>query len=100
MKQNLNPNKPNKTSKPNGTKKPQPSQADQAQLRIAELTNSLQFLQAEFENFKKRQNEEQMSTMLRAKEIVLSEMLPALDNFDLAATHLPAELEGNSWAQG
>ncbi len=101
MKQNPNPAKSNKSSlKPSGIKKPQPSQADQAQQRIAELTNSLQLLQAEFENFKKRQNEEQMATMLRAKEIVLSEILPALDNFDLAATHLPAELEGNSWAQG
>ncbi|MSR89536.1 nucleotide exchange factor GrpE [Patescibacteria group bacterium] len=101
MKQNPNPAKPNKSSlKPNGPKKPQPSQADHAQQRIAELTNSLQLLQAEFENFKKRQNEEQMATMLRAKEMVLSEILPALDNFDLASTHLPSELEGNSWAQG
>jgi molecular chaperone GrpE len=32
--------------------------------------------------------------------MVLNELLPALDNFDLAASHLPAELEGNSWAQG
>jgi molecular chaperone GrpE len=68
--------------------------------RIGELTESLQRLQAEFENYKKRQTEEQATTMVRAKEMVLSELLPALDNFDLAASHLPAELEGNSWAQG
>lgn len=68
--------------------------------RIGELTESLQRLQAEFENYKKRQTEEQAATMVRAKEMVLSELLPALDNFDLAASHLPADLEGNSWAQG
>jgi molecular chaperone GrpE len=68
--------------------------------RIGELTESLQRLQAEFENYKKRQTEEQATTMVRAKEMVLNELLPALDNFDLAASHLPAELEGNSWAQG
>jgi molecular chaperone GrpE len=68
--------------------------------RIGELTESLQRLQAEFENYKKRQAEEQAATMVRAKEMVLNELLPALDNFDLAASHLPAELEGNSWAQG
>jgi len=68
--------------------------------RVGELTESLQRLQAEFENYKKRQAEEQAATMVRAKEMVLSELLPALDNFDLAASHLPDELEGNSWAQG
>ena len=68
--------------------------------KIGELTESLQRLQAEFENYKKRQAEEQASTMVRAKEMVLTELLPALDNFDLATSHLPAELEGNSWAQG
>ncbi len=68
--------------------------------KIGELTESLQRLQAEFENYKKRQAEEQASTMVRAKEMVLTELLPALDNFDLATSHLPAELESNSWAQG
>ncbi|MSR68632.1 nucleotide exchange factor GrpE [Candidatus Saccharibacteria bacterium] len=91
MKQNIKPTKP-KNNK--NSQKPQHKQS------IGELTDALQRLQAEFENFKKRQNEEQMATMLRAKAMVLSEILPALDNFDLAATHLPAELEGNSWAQG
>ena len=27
-------------------------------------------------------------------------MIQSGDNFDLASSHLPAELEGNSWAQG
>jgi molecular chaperone GrpE len=70
------------------------------QQRIGELTEALQRLQAEFENYKKRQAQESAEAMSRAKEMVLSELLPALDNFDLAASHLPAELEGNSWAQG
>lgn len=68
--------------------------------QIGELTLHLQKLQAEFENYKKRQAQETTETMVRAKEMVLSELLPALDNFDLAAAHLPAELEGNSWAVG
>jgi molecular chaperone GrpE len=68
--------------------------------KIGELTEALQRLQAEFENYKKRQMQESAEAMVRAKEMVLSELLPALDNFDLASSHLPAELEGNSWAQG
>lgn len=72
----------------------------ESEQRIGELTEALQRLQAEFENYKKRQAQESIETMNRAKEMVLSELLPALDNFDLAASHLPDELEGNSWAQG
>lgn len=68
--------------------------------QIGELTLHLQKLQAEFENYKKRQAEESAETMNRAKEMVLAELLPALDNFDLATTHLPSELEGNAWAVG
>ncbi len=68
--------------------------------QVGELTLHLQKLQAEFENYKKRQSEEQAKTMERAKEMVLSDLLPALDNFDLASAHLPQELEGNSWAVG
>ncbi len=91
MKQNIKPTKP-KNNK--NSQKPQYKQS------IGELTDALQRLQAEFENYKKRQTEEQVATMARAKELVLSELLPALDNFDLASAHLPSELEGNSWAQG
>lgn len=72
----------------------------EAEQRIGELTLHLQKLQAEFENYKKRQAQESVETMNRAKEMVLSELLPALDNFDLASTHLPEELETNSWAVG
>jgi len=70
------------------------------QQEIGELTAHLQSLQAEFENYKKRQNAERVSVMETAKVSVLNELLPALDNFDRAATHLPEDLENNSWAKG
>jgi len=68
--------------------------------KIGELTAHLQRLQAEFENYKKRVNDERSELMTTAKESVLTDLLPALDNFDRATTHLPAELEDNSWAKG
>lgn len=70
------------------------------QQQIGELTAHLQRLQAEFENYKKRQMDERAELMTNAKEAVLGELLPALDNFDLAAAHLPKDLKDNSWAQG
>lgn len=91
--------KPKKQAKPNKeTNKVKTTQDYQQQ--IGELTAHLQRLQAEFENYKKRQAEERAELMNSAKEAVLSELLPALDNFDLAAAHLPEDLQDNSWAQG
>ncbi len=79
------------------SKKKSPEQYEQ---QIGELTLHLQRLQAEFENYKKREASQRSELMDNAKEAVLSELLPALDNFDRAATHLPAELEDNAWAKG
>lgn len=74
--------------------------AQDYQQEIGELTAHLQRLQAEFANYKKRQNEERAELMNGAKEAVLGELLPALDNLDLAANHLPEDMQDNSWAQG
>lgn len=77
----------------------QPTNQDYQQ-QIGELTEHLQRLQAEFENYKKRAESERSEVMNLAKLSVLTELLPALDNFDRAATHLPPELEDNAWAKG
>lgn len=71
-----------------------------AEQQIGELTAHLQRLQADFENYKKRVADERAELMDSAKEAVLIDLLPALDNFDRAATHLPTELEENNWARG
>lgn len=68
--------------------------------RVAELTADLQRVQADFENYKKRVAAERAELMDSAKLAVLTDLLPALDNFDRAATHLPEHLENDAWAQG
>ena len=73
---------------------------DDCNQQIGELTVHLQKLQAEFENYKKRETAARTELLDAAKISILAELLPALDNFDRAATHLPRELENNSWAQG
>jgi molecular chaperone GrpE len=52
--------------------------------------------QAEFENYRKRMNREQMDLVSRAAERVVSEMLPALDNLERALAHVR---EGGDAAQ-
>lgn len=92
----MKPKKPARASKSAA----KPKTAIEYQQQIGELTAHLQRLQAEFENYKKRQMDERAELMSNAKEAVLGELLPALDNFDLAAAHLPEDLKDNSWAQG
>ena len=67
---------------------------------VAELTQDLQRVQADFENYKKRVASERAELMNTAKLSVLTDLLPALDNFDRAATHLPEHLQNDPWAQG
>lgn len=73
-----------------------PAKKDQ----IAELTADLQRVQADFANYKKRVIAERAELLDNAKLAVLADLLPALDNFDRAATHLPEHLANDAWAQG
>lgn len=52
--------------------------------QIAELTETLQRLQAEFENYKKRTEKENAEFRKYANKQFIAELLPILDNFELA----------------
>jgi len=52
-----------------------------------ELTNSLQRLQAEFENFRRRTEKEKSEIISNANEKIISELLEVLDNFELSLKH-------------
>ena len=67
---------------------------------LAEAKNLLLRVQADFENFRKRtQNEKEEFSRYANTDLVLR-ILPVLDNFKLALAHQPKELKENSWAQG
>jgi len=52
--------------------------------QIVELTNTLKRLQAEFENYKKRADKENLNTIKKANIGLITELLPVLDSFELA----------------
>lgn len=68
--------------------------------RIIELTAAWQRAQADFANLKRQTDLDQIKFSKRVKSDLILEILPVLDNFQLAAKHIPAELENNNWAQG
>ncbi len=53
-------------------------------VKITELTNTLQRLQAEFENYKKRIDKEHIANIKNANSELITELLPVLDSFELA----------------
>jgi molecular chaperone GrpE len=73
---------------------------DNLQDRIDELTADLQRLQAEFLNYKRREEEAKGELLEMAKREVVTLLLPTLDNIERALTHRPEELKDNAWATG
>jgi molecular chaperone GrpE len=52
-----------------------------------ELTERLQRLQAEFENFRKRTGREKADIIANANADLISQLIPILDNFELSLKH-------------
>lgn len=70
------------------------------EIKISELVSGWQRTQADFLNFKKQTDIERSSLIKNANSNLVYELLPILDNFRLAAKHVPKELESNNWVMG
>lgn len=67
---------------------------------LQELTDDLKRVQADFINYQRRAEEEKTQIMELAKETVIAELLPIVDDINRALAHVPKELKDNPWAQG
>lgn len=71
------------------------------QRRTAETYLDLaQRTQADFQNYKRRLEQERDKLVKEANADLLRQILPVLDDLERALAHVPAELAGNSWAEG
>lgn len=68
--------------------------------KVAELTAGWQRTQADFLNYKKQTMEDRTKLIAGAASDIAYSLLPVLDHFQLAAKHLPKDLEDNDWAIG
>lgn len=73
---------------------------DQQAVRIVELTEDLQRTRADFENFRKRVEQDREQAREAGKTSAIMNLLPVIDTIDRAISHLPDELQGHQWAQG
>ncbi len=67
---------------------------------IIELTNDLQRLKADFENYRKRVEQDKQTARDFSRISTIEKLLPTIDNITRATSHLPEELRENDWAQG
>ncbi len=57
-------------------------------------------LAAEFDNYRRRTEEERQALVGMVQARTLLELTPVLDNFRRATNHLPEDLKGNNWVTG
>lgn len=68
--------------------------------QIEELTNDLQRLQAEFINYKRRNDEDKTRALALGKEQAFKTLLPILDNLDRALAQQPEDIKEHAWVKG
>ena len=69
-------------------------------LKEREYLTDLQRLQADFSNYRRRQEESQKELRGFLVEKFLVDLLPVMDNFRMATGHVPAEQKDSPWVTG
>jgi len=73
---------------------------EEAKAQAAEYLDGWQRTQAEFSNYKKRQEAERAQVTTLANATLLRKLLPIVDDFERAATTLPDSLMQLTWCEG
>lgn len=70
------------------------------QARAAEYRESWQRERADFINYRRRIDAERTELVPQANAALLVNLLPVLDDFDLAVAHVPADARTAKWVEG
>lgn len=68
--------------------------------QIAELTADLQRTRADFENYRKRVEQEKASAREAGQAGAILKLLPIVDTIERAVAYTPEDLKDNTWVQG
>lgn len=70
------------------------------QLKAEEYLSDLQRLTADFENYKKRVKNEERELYGHLTAQIVTDLIPVLDNFHAATSHVPADAKESPWVTG
>ncbi|MEI9966897.1 MAG: nucleotide exchange factor GrpE [Candidatus Moraniibacteriota bacterium] len=81
---------------------PEAESADQKdwQEKAQEYLDDLKRLKADFENYKKRKEASEKDLASFLTERLVLDLVPVLDNFQMATTHVPEEQKESAWVIG
>lgn len=65
-----------------------------------DLIADLQRLRADFENYRKRIDQEKQAIMAQSQAATIMRLLPVVDTIERAITHVPEGLAEDKWVQG
>lgn len=73
---------------------------EKANKQIEELTETAKRAMADLQNFRKKTEEEKAGFVAFANVSLILELLPILDSFGRAFTHVPEEIQKTEWFKG
>lgn len=79
---------------------PKAKKTDELEQQITELTQDLQRTRADFENYRKRVEQEKTAARSAGQSAAIIKLLPIIDTIERAVSHMPASLKDDKWAQG
>ena len=68
--------------------------------KLSEMTEDLQRTRADFENFRKRVEDEKTSIRDASRVSTIAKLIPIIDDIDRAVAHVPSVLADDAWANG
>lgn len=71
---------------------------EELEQQVGELTLDLQRTRADFENYRKRVEQEKNSARESGRASAIMKLLPVVDNIERAIVHLPENLRDDPWA--
>ena len=72
---------------------------DELEQQVAELTEDLQRTRADFENYRKRSEQEKTMAREAGQAAAVVKLLPTIDNIERAIAHAPEEIKEHAWVQ-
>ena len=79
---------------------PKSKKQEELEQQVEELTQDLQRTRADFENYRKRVEQEKTSAREAGQAGAILKLLPVIDTIERATNHVPDTLKDDKWAQG
>lgn len=72
---------------------------EELEQQVGELTQDLQRTRADFENYRKRMEQEKTAAREVGQTNAILKLLPTIDNVERAISHAPEDIQDNAWVQ-